>query len=196
MNTMLDYNWLDYDDNCYGNTIGTWPYRYFDGTGQWLMTQWIFSMTIMAISLGGRMFTYFAISFHGCNNWSRQHFGFNTMALIVMLHHYLMGTFGLFWIVLVCWCQFFVDVNLIVGLLIDYDVMMIWWLGLIMIWWLGLMIMIWLQWFEDDDNMMNMLTNNMLMPRFNSLRLASTEFTSRIDIILMAFTIGFVFYLS
>ena len=43
---------------------------------------------------------------------------------------------------------------------------------------------------------MDMLMNNMLMPRSNPLRLSSTGFTSQIDIISMAFTIGFVFYLS
>ena len=41
-----------------------------------------------------------------------------------------------------------------------------------------------------------LMTNNTLMPRSNPLRLTSTGFTSRIDIISMAFTIGVVFYLS
>ena len=43
---------------------------------------------------------------------------------------------------------------------------------------------------------MDILMNNTLMPRSNPLRLTSTGFTSRINIISMAFTVRFVFYLS
>ena len=67
------------------------------------------------------------------------------------------------WLILLIWLWLW---------LIDYNLMMIWWF-----------------WFDYNDLsmmmkfmiMMNMLMNNMLMPRSNPLRLASMGFTSWID---------------
>jgi hypothetical protein len=107
-------------------------------------------------------------------NKTRHGFGFDTMALMVMLHHYLAGTFGLS----ICWFDY--------DFMVDYDLMT--WIQR-----LGSIFddLVWRLWFDYIDSMMMMmftimmhiLTNNTLMPRFNSLRLASTGFTSRIDII-------------
>ena len=132
----------------------------------------------------------------------------------LMFHHYLAGTFGIWFADDDCrgWfdCWFLVCLLEVFGL---FDLIWLWlWLWLIdwlwsdddlTTWWLDLMITIWLQWFEDDDDIYDhdgyvtgILMNNTLTPRFNPLRLTSTGFTSRVDIISMAFTVGFVFYLS
>ena len=163
------------------------------------------SENTVSTSFTDRMFTRFGIWFDGCTNRCRQGFGFDTMALIVSCFTIISRghlVFGL--------SMTIVEDGLIVDLL---D--LIWlrlWLWLIdwlwsdddsTTWWLDLMITIWLQWFEDDDDIYDhdgyvtdILMNNTLTPRSNPLRLTSTGFTSRIDIISMAFTIGFVFYLS
>jgi hypothetical protein len=173
--SMLDCNWLDHDDNFYGNTIGT----RLTVTGI-LMTPpnswWLNGYSLwwlMGISLGGGEVYSFGISFDGRYNRSRHGFGFDTMALMVMLHHYLAGTFGSS----ICWFDY--------DFMVDYDLMT--WIQR-----LGSISddLVWQLWFNYIDSMtmmtftimMHILTNNTLMPRFNSLRLASTGFTSRIDI--------------
>jgi hypothetical protein len=65
----------------------THGYRYFDDTGRWLNEYFLWRL--MAITLGGEVYS-FGISFDGIRLDS---FGFDTMALMVMLHHYLAGTF-------------------------------------------------------------------------------------------------------
>ena len=89
--------------------------------------------------------------FDGCNHRCWQRSGFDTMALIIMLHHYLVGTFGLLNLLnLMCWWQFDCWYQFVFGLLIwlwlwliDYNLMMTWWLDS--------MITIWLQWFDYNS---------------------------------------------
>jgi hypothetical protein len=107
------------------------------------------------------MFTQFGIWFDGCNNRCRQGFGFDTMALIVMLHHYLAGTFGLSMTIvkddLVCQWRLSRMLWLLISSLLTWGFRFVWfdlimvmimfdWL--IMIWW-------WLDylttWFDDYD---------------------------------------------
>ena len=117
--SMLDCNWLDHDDNFYGNTIGTW----LTVTGI-LMTPpnswWLNGYSLwwlMGISLGGGEVYSFGTSFDGCYNRSRHGFGFDTMALMVMLYHYIAGTHLV--------CRFGYDYG---WLRFDYS-LMFWWLG-------------------------------------------------------------------
>jgi hypothetical protein len=117
--SMLDCNWLDHDDNFYGNTIGT----RLTVTGI-LMTPpnswWLNGYSLwwlMGISLGGGEVYSFGTSFDGCYNRSRHGFGFDTMALMVMLYHYIAGTHLV--------CRFGYDYG---WLRFDYS-LMFWWLG-------------------------------------------------------------------